>query len=137
MTEGPVLTSRAWERQARLAFASYQPGDEYVSEFTVTVNADGLTASAPVISTLDGYGLPSFMRELADDFRGWDGTRSWRSLEDQLRVEATWQDGGHVALLFHLTPSVYDKWTLSVEFTLEGGEELQTFSKDLAAFLDT
>jgi uncharacterized protein DUF6228 len=75
------------------------------------------------------------MQELADDFRGWDGTRSWRSLEDQLRIEATWQSGGHVRLLFHLTPSVDDKWTVSVAFTLEAGEELRTLSKDLAALM--
>lgn len=131
-----MLTSRTWERQARLAFASYLPGDAYIGEFTVTVSADGLTASAPVITTPEGYGLPGFMQELADDFRGWDGTRLWRSLENQLRVEATWQDGGHVALLFHLTPSVYDKWTLSVEFTLEAGEELRTFGEDLDAFMN-
>ena len=134
MTEGPVLTSRAWERQARLAFATYLPGDGYISEYTVKVNADGLTASAPVITTADGYGLPGFIQQLADDFRGWEGTRSWRSLEDQLRIDASWKHGGHVALLFHLTPSVEDKWTLAVEFTLEAGEELRSLGEELAAF---
>lgn len=136
MAEGPVLTSRAWERQARLAFVSYLPEDDYISEFTVTANADGLTAIAPVTTTTgDGYGLPSFIQELADDFRGWEGIRSWRSLEDQLRVEAAWRDGGLVTLQFHMTPSVCDMWTVTMNFTLEAGEELRRLGEDLAAFL--
>jgi hypothetical protein len=57
-----VLTSRAWERQARLAFASYRPEDAYISEFTVSVDADGLTATAPVITTPEGYGLAASCR---------------------------------------------------------------------------
>lgn len=131
-----MLTSRASERQARLAFTSYLPGDGYISEFTVTANAEGLTATAPVLTTPgDGYGLPGFMKQLADDFRGWEGIRSWRSLEDQLRVEAAWHDGGHVSLLFHMTPSVYDKWAVTVEFTLEAGEELCRLGEDLASFM--
>lgn len=136
MAEGPVITSRAGERQARLAFASYLPEDGYISEFTVTANADGLTATARVITPSgDGYGLPGFIRKLADDFREWEGVRSWRSLEDQLRVEATWRDGGHVSLRFHMTPSVYDNWTVSMNFTLEAGEELCRLGEDLASFM--
>lgn len=135
MRQGPVLRSPPGERQARLAFTSFLPGDGYINEYTVTVNADGLVATASVISTPDGHGLPDFIQQLSDDFRGWAGTRSWRSLESQLQVDATWHTGGHVALQFHLTPSVYDKWTVGVEFTPEAGEELQTLGRELAAFM--
>lgn len=130
-----MLEAREWDRPVRLSFSAFLPGDEYINQYEVVVNADRLSASVPVISNPEGYGLPGFIQALSDDFRGWSGVRSWRSLEDQLRVEATWQSGGHVKLVFHLTPSVYDSWTLSVEFVLEAGEELQTLGVRLAAFM--
>lgn len=78
---------------------------------------------------------PTFIQQLVDDFRGWEGTRSWRSLEDQLRIDATWTGGGHVELSFRLTPSVQDKWAVNVRFTLEAGEELRSLRDGLAAFM--
>ena len=41
-----------------------------------------------------GYGLPAFVEQLADAFRGWEGTRSWESAYHDLGVEATWTTSG-------------------------------------------
>ncbi len=56
-------------------------------------------------------------------------------LEDQLRIDASWRSGGHVALVFHMTPTVYDKWSLSVEIALEAGEQLQHLAREFEAFM--
>lgn len=135
MADGPVLTSRAWERAVNVAFQAFQSVDDYVSEFVVEVTADDLAARVPVLVAPGSRELPQFLGDLSDDFRGWDGIRSWQSLEDQLRVDATWLSGGHVALLLHITPSVYDKWTLTVEVTVEAGEELRGLARELEDFM--
>lgn len=56
-------------------------------------------------------------------------------LRTNLRVEAAWRDGGLVTLQLHMTPSVCDMWTVTMNFTLEAGEELRRLGEDLAAFL--
>jgi hypothetical protein len=109
---GPVLTAEPWERSVRLAFSGYEATDDHVGEYVVSADADGLAAQSTVVTTLGGDGLAEFIQKLADDFRGWPGTRHWRSLEDQLQIEASWQSGGHVALRFQIRLSVYDKWAV-------------------------
>lgn len=133
---GPVLTAHhnLDERQVQLSFMAYQPMDNYVGEYLVTALAETMQVSVPVIASLGGDNLPGFIRGLTEDFKGWQGVQSWRSLEDQLRIDAEWRSGGHVVLGFHLTPSVYDKWKLSVDITLEAGEEMTNLSRDLEAF---
>jgi hypothetical protein len=108
--------------------------DDYISEYVVRVSADGLSAVVPVIASVGGDDLPGFVDELCGAFRGWEGARHWRSLESQLQIEATWVNGGHVQLRFRARPSIYDKWAVSVDFTLEVGEELQQLGADLRAF---
>lgn len=132
--DGPVLTSRSWERQVELAFTSYQPTDDYVGEYVVRVTADGLSALVPVITSVGGDNLPGFIDGLCEAFRGWEGSQHWRSLEDQLRIEATWADGGHVRLRFRARPSVYDLWAVAACVTLEAGEEMRRLGADLRAF---
>lgn len=98
---GPVLTARSWDRKVRLAFSDYRTMDDYVGEYLVFASAEGLQVRSPVVASLGGDDLPVFVKDLAERFRGWSGVRRWRSLEDQLNVEATWHDGGYVALRFH------------------------------------
>lgn len=131
---GPVLTARAWERRVRLAFTEYRRKDDYISEYLVLADGNGLQARVPVIASDDGDGLATFVSELAESFRGWEGARHWRSLEDQLAIEASWQSRGHVLLRFRMRPSIYDLWTTSIDITVEAGEELKRLADDLQSF---
>lgn len=131
---GPELTARRPERQVRLAFSDYQSRDDYVAEYLIKVRGEGLAAVVPVITSVGGDDLPRFVDNLSESFRGWAGVRRWRSLEDQLQIEATWLNGGHVVLRFHLRPSTYDMWTVSVDITLEAGEETKQLGVDLHVF---
>lgn len=132
---GPVLTARAWERHVRLAFTDYRRLDDYICEYLVVAYGNGLEARAPVIASLGGDGLAAFMNQLVDDFRGWEGSRHWRSLEGQLGIQASWQSGGHVLLRFCMRPSIYDLWTTSIDITVEVGEELKRLADDFRSFL--
>jgi hypothetical protein len=93
-----------------------------------------LTVESPVLSLAGGDGLGAFLDHLANNFRGWTGTRMWRSIEEQLRIEATWADGGHVTLRFLITPSIYERWEVAVSFTVEAGAEMQTLASETTRF---
>jgi hypothetical protein len=131
---GPVLSSEQGEREVTVTFSAFQRIDSYISDYLITVAAERLTATAPVTSDSDGDHLVAFIEELAEGFRGWQGERTWRSMEDQLRISATWRSGGHVALTFRATPSIYDKWAVTADVTVEAGEDMRRFADDLAIF---
>ncbi|GGK83682.1 DUF6228 family protein [Ornithinimicrobium pekingense] len=104
-------------------------------EYTVALSGNGLSAEVLVLS-LDkaGHGLPAFVEELAEDFRGWDGTRMWENADHDFGVEAEWTTRGHVDLRWWITPSIYDKWTASVVVQVEAGAEMSGLAHALASF---
>ncbi|MGW5307795.1 DUF6228 family protein [Streptomyces griseoluteus] len=55
--------------------------------------------------TWDGDGLDAFLSSLAEDFRGWEGVRAWRSLERDLAISAEHRPGGYV----HLTWGIHGR----------------------------
>ena len=133
------------DREAAIEFASprfryrdasdpYLAADDMV-EYTVRLSGNGLTAEAVVLS-LDtgGFGLPAFLENLADDFRGWHDPRTWVNPDQDLKVEATWRARGHVDLRWCITPSIYDKWSASVVLEVEAGAEMSALARELAAF---
>ncbi|CAM3860701.1 DUF6228 family protein [Nocardioides zeicaulis] len=109
--------------------------DDDIVEYTVHLEGNGLDASAVLVS-LDtaGHGLARFLDDLAYDFRGGDGTRTWRNADRDLSVGATWSSRGHVSLDWHLTPSSYDKWSAHVVVEVEGGEEMVRLAAGLRNF---
>jgi len=69
-------------------------------QVNATLVDDGLSASRPVYH---GYAsgfrdLVLFFEEMERDWRGWDGARSWESLEGDLRIEAQ-HAYGHIELI--------------------------------------
>jgi hypothetical protein len=133
------------EREAQIEFASprfryrdasdpYLASDDMV-EYTVRLSGNGLAAEALVLS-LDaaGSGLPAFLVQLNEDFRGWDGTRAWENQDHDLGVEATWSSRGHVDLRWWITPSIHDKWSASVAVEVEAGAEMSALARELSSF---
>ncbi|WP_147340924.1 DUF6228 family protein [Actinomadura logoneensis] len=130
------LGSAAPERSLRLF--DYQQDDPYIGGFRVGISAEGLDAEFSIV-TGQGDGLDEFVADLAADFRGWEGERLWRSLEDTLALAATWRSGGHVRLGW--TARRYGRgwcggplWSVGVEFILEAGEQLAGLAADLEDF---
>jgi Family of unknown function (DUF6228) len=133
------------DRQAQIEFTSPRfryrdPSNPRLAhddmvEYTVRLSGNGLTAEAAVLS-LDtaGSGLPAFLGQLAEDFRGWDGPRAWENHDHDLGVEATWSSGGHVDLRWWITPSIYDKWSASVVVQVDAGAEMSSLARGLSSF---
>jgi hypothetical protein len=145
--DGAVVALRwgGWGREAQIEFASprfryrdasdpYLASDDMV-EYTVRLSGNGLAAEALVLS-LDtaGSGLPAFLEQLGEDFRGWNGTRTWENQDHDLGVEATWSSRGHVDLRWWITPSIYDKWSASVVVEVEAGAEMSALARELSSF---
>lgn len=110
--------------------------DEFV-DFRVELQDSGLNAATGV-RTIEGDGLRSWTKTLADSYAGWDGEQSWESLERDARIHARHDGRGHVTLRFVIRgPRAYDEaaWEASVSVNLEAGEEARGFAQEIEAFV--
>jgi hypothetical protein len=113
-------------------------GDGYVRTALVSIAANGLEARTTA-SLSDGPWNPAeFLAELAADWRGWAGTRTWKALEGEMEIEAS-HDGARVMIAVTVKrPDMTfaeDAWSARIMFTLEPGEQLAGVARDLASAL--
>ncbi|MDH6215923.1 DUF6228 family protein [Streptomyces pseudovenezuelae] len=106
--------------------------------YAVELRAPGLTARVSEIVAWTGAGdLAPFLEELAADYRGWDGERSWQTDDRDLAVSAVFRSGGHVGLTWTLRPwpKAAGGWSSSVTTWLESGEQMTSLAADIRQFL--
>jgi hypothetical protein len=65
-------------------------------------------------------GLPDLFEAMASDWRGWSGAKCWESLEGELKLTATHDGLGHIALDVVLGP-LYEEWKAQGTLVLEAG----------------
>jgi hypothetical protein len=114
-------------------FSEYR--DDPVLDFLVRAQGEWVSVEVSV-RTLRGDGLDSFLVELAEDFRGWEGVRTWRSLERGLTLAAEHGSGGYVHLRWGLQgrpPS--DVWRFESTTVHAAGEEMRNLATELPACL--
>lgn len=109
--------------------------DEPALDFVVRASNRRLRVETSV-RTWDGDGLGAFLFSLAEDFRGWEGTRTWRSLEHDLSLAAEHHSRGYV----HLTWGIHDRapgeeWCFETTTVHAAGEDMRNLAADVHAFL--
>jgi hypothetical protein len=135
-----LLSGRANEPVVRFHRDGTEPllPDADLVMFDVTIETTtGLTANTGV-QTLSGDDLPSWLSGLADEFRGWSGTKTWESLEHDATIVATHDGVGHVSLLVTLRgPRGYEPgaWQASVTLSVDAGEDMARLARAATAFL--
>ncbi|WP_341994647.1 DUF6228 family protein [Microbacterium sp. LWH7-1.2] len=81
--------------------------------------------------------LAKFFASMEKSWRGWRGTRSWKSLEGELRLNAT-HHGGVIQLKVTIRRFAFDRgnegWTVEGDLLIEPGEELTRITREVAAF---
>jgi hypothetical protein len=108
-------------------------GDGRIDSFQVTLTFPGGAATA----TVHEYGtvLPNFFRELADAWRGFDGVKSFASLEGELSIEAHHDGLGTVYCEVSLGQPWPPEWTLSLVLDFGAGAHLETIARDVEELL--
>lgn len=99
--------------------------DGSVVSIEALLRVDGLEAQRVVFHHYSkGFAdLSDFFTELEQAWRGWEGERTYESLEGDLRLSAT--HDGHVVLTVDLSQStIPDGWAVRAVLKLEAGEEL-------------
>ena len=104
--------------------------------FEIELRGAGMTATRTVF-VYASSGLASFFIELAEAWRGWEGSEVWESPEHDLTIEATFRHGGHDHLRFTARNGPMPTWRASVEVDVEAGEEMTQVAREVARLLPT
>ncbi|MFD3513829.1 DUF6228 family protein [Streptomyces sp. NPDC058657] len=116
-----------------------EPTRPYAEDPTLDfiVRASGQWVSVEtLVRTWEGDGLDSFLFSLAEDFRGWEGTRTWHSLAYDLTLSAEHRSGGHV----HVTWGIHDRppaeeWHFETTTVHAAGEDMLHLADEIHALL--
>jgi Family of unknown function (DUF6228) len=88
--------------------------------FVANLRSRGVNATARV-GTYMANGLAELFGFFSDNWKGWEGSKRWSSLEGELSIEANSDRLGHVYLMVRLREGVLAKWTLQANIVLEAG----------------
>ena len=109
--------------------------DDPTLDFLVKARGQWVSTET-LVRTWGGDGLAPFLSSLAEDFRGWDGPRTWHSLEHDLTISAEHRPGGYV----HLTWGIHDRppsqeWHFETTTVHAAGEEMRDLAGEFHTFL--
>jgi hypothetical protein len=107
---------RSSEGGARLLLRRYRGG------LIAELDAPGLSSATQVYLLGGCDHLDRFWRDLAENWRGWKGPRSWHSLEGDLHLSATSDRLGHVALEVCLEKDAPFQWRVHGKMSLDAGQ---------------
>jgi hypothetical protein len=94
--------------------------------------SDDLTAVARVDNSPCGEMLPNFFADLSKNWKGWEGEKSWRALEDEFRIDASTTKTGHIILKVTINLHQY-QWRVIADISLEAGQ-LENVEKKMRKF---
>jgi hypothetical protein len=112
-------------------------GSKSIDHFDVTLTLPGVSATLTVYR-LEVASLSKFFGELASNWKGWEGTICWDSLEEEFKLSATRDKVGHIFLeaRFRSAPGSTAEWSLCGSLVLEAGQ-LGALDREMKAFLGT
>lgn len=109
--------------------------DDPMRDFLVTADSEAVQVKVTV-RTWGGDGLDAFLAELAEEFRGWTGARTWRSLERDLTVSAE-HAGSRVKLTWGLHDRLPDdEWHFEATTDHAPGEDMRNLAMEMRSFLE-
>jgi hypothetical protein len=105
-----------------------------MTAMTATLAADGMHATARVV-LLGGNGLAMLFEEMAAEWRGWDGPKSWESIEGDLAVAADHDGLGQITIRITLRRwESPPEWEAQADLTIDAGEQLTNAARGLRDF---
>lgn len=91
--------------------------------FRATIRGHGVAESASRIYVYDPRDLADFFNELAANHQGWEGTKTWSSVEGDLSFESACDVLGHVLFNVTLKSGPYnDDWSVRVAIYVDLGQ---------------
>ena len=115
-------------------------GDPYSAvHFALDLLSDGVRAITQVVMLEFTWPeMAGFFQDLADSVRGFEGERTWHSIEGHLTMSAHVDPVGHCALSFTVRNGHWSSWEVQLEgITVDAGEEMATVARAVLAWIES
>ncbi|WP_367312980.1 DUF6228 family protein [Demequina zhanjiangensis] len=122
-----------FDGRTRLTFSDPVGSGSVVDYVSVTIEGPDLSASRQVYGGWsEGFAhLGRYFATLAEGWRGWDGERTFESVESDLRLAATHDGRVHLAVM--LWESTEPRgWQAQAQLRIDAGEQLACAARDIA-----
>ena len=126
------ILGRAEKGQMILDQPSFN-NDGWLETYRLRLVAKGCAAELDVDNPPYGKSLAEFFNELSANWKGWEGDKSWASMEGEFKIEATTNRTGHVVIKVTTNQNNY-AWHVIAELAIEAGQ-LESAAKHLRVFL--
>jgi len=125
-----MLQIKSTETDALLEF--FDLAGDY---FKVSLRSSSHSAVREVYAYTDPEGIASLFQEAASEWRGWNGTKSWESLEGEFKIELTADKKGHITINIGINHDCGnpEPWRLESCIMIEAGQ-LETIAKRASQF---
>ena len=122
------LTFRSEHTDTTVTIVADGTGDEYVQSITVELSTPTVSGAFGAVTSC-GDGIVAWLQRISDHWRGWEGSRDWRSLEGHVCALATHDGRGHISLAFtardqsyKAPPAPRSAWSMTVVVVLDVGQ---------------
>jgi hypothetical protein len=127
-------------RQGRLVLRRAQTSDNGDRQMVATLETGLLKATIQIHESMTGTpevgdfaGLAALFEFMAENWRGWEGERGWRSVDDDLRLSATADSLGHCTLTVRVRDFI-ERWEATGPLHLDAGQ-LTDLAGDVGSFI--
>lgn len=112
------------------------PGSRYPVEYVrVSLREKDIAASSAKIFLYTPHDLAGFFEDLAANWRGWEGAKSWASIEEDFALSCKSDSLGHVAMEVTLKSGLYeDDWRVKAVIYMDAGQ-LEAIASNVRRFL--
>jgi hypothetical protein len=103
--------------------------------FRVAIIAHNHSASRRVYAYTDASGIAGLFADAAREWRGWEGSKMWCTIEGELQLDLTSDRRGHVMLHIRLSSDAggVDAWQHDANLGIEAGQ-LDGIAKSARSF---
>jgi hypothetical protein len=96
--------------------------DGWLDSFVVHIEEPGLNAMARVINSEFIQGPEVLFSDMAQNWRGWSGEKTWHALNGELILAATTDSLGHITIRVQLQPTAGpESWRVVAHAYAEAG----------------
>ena len=107
--------------------------DGWLDAYAVDLVARDLRASVRVENPGFGHPPTQLLQALVPCWSGWEGKKSWYSMEGELEIDATSDRTGHITLLVRIPGDSAVSWSALARVVIEAGQ-LEAVAQAAEAF---
>lgn len=117
-----------------ITFCQPLRSEGWLESFVVRIEEPGLSAAARIENSGVIQGPETFFQDIAQNWRGWEGEKTWYALEGELELTATSDSLGHITIHVQLRPTAGPEGWRVISYAYAEAGQLDSLSRRATQF---